>query len=892
MTRVVRQALMALLLSGFVRPTAAQPASAGTIDGHVTASTGAALPGASVALVDPMTGQATTALTDDAGHYVIPMVQSGTYDIHASLEGFTAVTRAGLDLRADARVTVNFLLLARASEALEVTGRLPAVEPVVTTNGQVITERLAHSVPLIGRDFIALVSLTPGFTGNPVAPSPNGQIYWTNNIVVDGASHFSKWRAAARTFNSGYSLEAIQDVRVLTNSFAPEYGEALAAVTTAVTRSGTNEAHGSVFFFGQHGALNDQPAFAVQKPAASSLRGGFSAGGPITIDRTFYYASYEAHRARSNNFSVSPAADVEAVPSDSDENMAFVKVDHRVSTNDILSMRYNGNWFRWHNENGGIWLPGSGTAFTNSSHTALLSVTQLVSQHTVNQAKLQFAHYIDERADLNPSLYVSRAGYSIEGGTLGPFGFGVSPENTYEGSDTLSHTIANHSVKIGTGFRFVSAHSEALPYGNGAYFFDGPPTQFQTPSLFMQAFAPTATGTTVDSRSVASYAFVQDEWRVGARLSANLGVRYDIEQIKGVTGYDAVTDTNNLQPRASVSWSPFGSRLTLRGGAGIYTQQHLLYYVNRVQLEGPSGSALISLTPASALMPVFPALLTPRVLAAVPRDVYVVDRKFHNPYSTQVAIGASVQALGFALTADYVYLDGRDLMSIVDANAAAPISKPESRTVAQADATRPLLPSPGGYRKVVTLGNEGRSWYRALQTKAERTVASLQLVTSYTLARARDMANYRLPEDSRNVEADEGRADNDIRHNVAAGLTWQLPFTGRIAGGWTFSAAGQFRSNRPYNVWYGYDRNGTTQNDARPERRNTGKTGVYRNIDLALSRRLPLGARTIEMRAEAFNVLSTVNYDEYMGALSSPLFAQPISAFPKRQLQFAVRFRF
>jgi hypothetical protein len=291
-------------------------------------------------------------------------------------------------------------------------------------------------------------------------------------------------------------------------------------------------------------------------------------------------------------------------------------------------------------------------------------------------------------------------------------------------------------------------------------------------------------------------------------------------------------------------------------------------------------------------MPVFPEVLTQDVLAAVPRDVYVVDPRFHNPYSLQAEAGATIEALGFTWTADYVRLDGHDLMSIVDANAPASIAKPATRTVAQADATRPSVPMPGGYRKVITLGNEGRSRYRALQTKAERTVASLHLVAAYTLGRARDTANYLLPEDSRNLAAEEGRADNDIRHNLAAGLTWQLPATKRLFGGWSLSAAGQLRSNRPYTIWYGYDRNGTTQDDARPGRRNTGKTGMYRNVDLALSRRLPLGAKTIDLRAEAFNVLSTVNYDEYVGALSSPLFAEPVSAFPKRQLQLAAIFRF
>ena len=211
----------------------------------------------------------------------------------------------------------------------------------------------------------------------------------------------------------------------------------------------------------------------------------------------------------------------------------------------------------------------------------------------------------------------------------------------------------------------------------------------------------------------------------------------------------------------------------------------------------------------------------------------------------------------------------------------------------QADLTRPVAPTPGGTRKILTLGNEGRSWYHALHVKADRSFGPFQALVTYSLARARDMANYQLPEDSRNIAAEKGRADNDVRHNVTAGVVWELPFTRRpILSGWTLAAAAQFRSNRPYNITWGDDRNGTTQNDARPGGRNTGIGPTYRNIDVSLTRRVPLGPRMLELRAEAFNVLGTTNYDEYVGALSSPQFGQPVSALPRRRLQFAAIVRF
>ncbi|HUR35869.1 MAG TPA: TonB-dependent receptor [Vicinamibacterales bacterium] len=881
-----------MLVAGLAgRPLLAQPAT-GSVTGSVSASTGVGLPGATITILNPEAGIERTVVAGNDGEYLVEgLPVTGTYELRADLAGFASVRRTQFTLTPGGRDTVSFLLFPTTAETLSVTARTAIRDQQRSAIQETISDRLTHSLPLIGRDFIALAQLTPGFTGNPNAPSPNGQAYWTNNVIVDGASHYSKWRSAARTFYSGYPLEAIQEVQVMSSQFTPEYGEALASVTSAMTKSGTNERRGTALFFGQLGVLNDQPVFAARKPPASSARFGFTQGGPVARDRTFYFASYEGRRSRSNNFVVSPAAPLAEVPNDEDEHLGFVKVDHRLASNDIVSMRYNGQWFKWHNEPGGLMLPGSGTEYRNTVHTVLVNATQLVSTHILNQARVQVARYDDRRVDLQPSVYVSRIGYSVEGGTLGPYGFGAMPEDTYEGADTLTHSSGRHSTKFGTGFKYVRAHNEALPFGRGAYYFAGGPALNPQPYAFVQGVALSSAAVEADPRSVSSYAFFQDEFRLATQLSVNYGVRYDIEQIRNVANYGPSPDRNNLQPRVSATWTPFGD-LSVRGGVGLYTQQHLLYYVNRVQLEGREGAAQLTLTPASPLMPVYPGTVPAAVLSQIPRDVYVVDPDFHNPYSVQAAIGATTRLFGFDVSADYVYLSGRDLMSLVDVNAPAPVIKPAFRTVTQADLTRPAVPVAGGYRKVLALGNEGRSWYRGLQAKANRTVGSLLLLSSYTLSRARDMANYQLPEDSRNLEAEIARSDNDVRHNVTAGLSWQLPSRGAAFGGWTLSATGQFRTSRPYTITWGDDRNGTTQNDARPGARNTGNGDGYRNIDVALARRLVFAARTVELRAEAFNVLSTTNYDEYVGTLSSSFFGQAVSAFPKRRLQFAAVVRF
>jgi hypothetical protein len=273
--------------------------------------------------------------------------------------------------------------------------------------------------------------------------------------------------------------------------------------------------------------------------------------------------------------------------------------------------------------------------------------------------------------------------------------------------------------------------------------------------------------------------------------------------------------------------------------------------------------------------------------------VHRVESTFRNPYAVQASAGVQQRVFDFTLAADYARLDGHDLMSLIDANAPVSNVKPAQRTVTAADATRPLLPTDGTFRNIVTLGNLGRSWYRALQIKAERSSRSWWMVTSYTLSRADDMANYELPEDSRNIAAERGPAAADVRHSLATALVWTLPDSAsRLWNGWTVAAIGVLRSGRPYTVTWGDDRNGTTQQDARPGGRNTARTGPYRTIDAALIKQLRPAAGTLDLRVEVFNLFNATNYDQYVGALLSPFYARPVSAFAKRRVQFGAVLKF
>jgi outer membrane receptor protein involved in Fe transport len=887
-------AILACLATPYV--VAAQPAT-GAVTGTVSGNEGNRLASVVVTVQNQVTGIRRTATTDADGRYDIANLPAeGEYQVSVALAGFATAASENVKVVPNAILVVNFRLRLTVTESIAVSAQTPLLESGQSAVQQTVNEQLVHSLPLVGRNFISLATLAPGFTGNPSFPSPQGQIYWTNNIIVDGASHFSKWRSAARTFYSGYGLEAIKEVQVLSNRFSAEYGESLATVTSAVTKAGTNEFHGSGLLFLQDDALNSTPLFALVNPPAASERFGFTLGGPITKDRTHFLESYEGRRSRNQNVVVSPSPEAAGafVHDDEDEHLVFFRVDHRRTERHLMTGRYNGQFFRWHDEPGGLSLPGTGTEYRNDVHTILATDRWQFSEQLLNEVRVQFARYVDVRTDLQPTVFVSRAGYSQEGGTLGAFGFGADPEDTWEAADTVSMWAGPHTFKLGGGTKYVRAHNAFLNYGRGAYFFAGAPELYAQPFLFIQGIAPDANSAHANPRSVSAFGFIQDDWRVRSRLTLNLGLRYDIEKVDNVRNYSTAVDANNLQPRAGVAWEPWGQRMIIRGGAGLYTQQQLLFFINRVQLEGPDGTLTIALSPDSPLFPKFPNVLPPFPTASVlpPRDIQRVDTSFRNPYSLQSTVGIEWDLGAVTASADYVHLNGRDLMSLIDTNAPASNPKPVQRSVAQADATRPLPAVPGSYRNIITLGNLGRSWYHALQVKANRSTRQLQMLASYTLSRAEDMDNYQLPEDSRNLEAEKALANTNVMQNLTIGFTWQTPGARRLLSDWSLSGIGAFRSHRPYTITWGDDRNGTTQNDARPDGRNSGKTDAYQNVDLALSRRFSLGFTTVEARVEMFNVFNTPNYDEYVGALLSPLFAKPISAFPTRRVQLAAIVRF
>jgi hypothetical protein len=228
------------------------------------------------------------------------------------------------------------------------------------------------------------------------------------------------------------------------------------------------------------------------------------------------------------------------------------------------------------------------------------------------------------------------------------------------------------------------------------------------------------------------------------------------------------------------------------------------------------------------------------------------------------------------------------------------------RTTAQADLTRPILPTPNGFRRIEVLTNEGRTWYQGVRFGVQHRTAPLLVSLSYTFSDAEDRLNHwEIPEDSSNPELDHADSASNTPHNFVGSASWDIPGKGAALSGWRVSGVVHAQSGNPYTIRYAQDITGTTQvfctaqrtcNVTTPEGRNTARSASVRYADLTQTRTFVLtGRNRVEVRADVFNLFNNENYtaDGYIGILGNVNYGKPTSgAYPGRQFQFGAIYRF
>lgn len=282
-----------------------------TISGTLKDETGAILPGATVKITNLDTGITRTVITDDQGRYHAPNLSLGNYEVQAELTGFQTGVRRGITLTVGREAIVDFTLkVGEITERVIVTGEAPLVETTKSEISGLVTREQVSLLPLNARDFSQLVTLQAGAVQFRHT-SGNVQAGFGTRIAVSGArtnmNAFSldgvnintvAGQLPAGVGQATLGVESMREFKVLTSSYSAEYGRAAGANIVAITKSGTNEFHGSVFEYIRNDNLDARNFFDREKPEFKRNQFGFSLGGPIVRNKTFFFGSYEGLRER------------------------------------------------------------------------------------------------------------------------------------------------------------------------------------------------------------------------------------------------------------------------------------------------------------------------------------------------------------------------------------------------------------------------------------------------------------------------------------------------------------------------------------------------------------------------------------------------------------------
>ena len=287
----------------------------GSFSGTVSDKTGSVIAGATVTVTSQATGLSRQATTDNSGHYLIPLLPVSNYTIQVQSSGFKTVEQKDLRLQIDEHRELNFTLApASVTEKVEVSATQVAVETTAPTLGQVITSEEVSELPLNGRNFVQLATLTPGTTAetNPNsffngAASSEASTRGSFSLSVGGSrAQSTDWMLDGNDNNQldegGIAIfpniDAVQEFKVLTYNYSAEWGERAGPTVLVTTKSGTNQLHGTLFEFFRNTVLDARNFFAPTRNKFNLNQFGGSLGGPIQKDKTFFFIDYQAKMQR------------------------------------------------------------------------------------------------------------------------------------------------------------------------------------------------------------------------------------------------------------------------------------------------------------------------------------------------------------------------------------------------------------------------------------------------------------------------------------------------------------------------------------------------------------------------------------------------------------------
>ena len=950
MLRIITALILSLAVgsSAFAQSTAIN----GTIEGTVKDEQGAFLPGVTVTVTNIDTGETRVVVTNESGLYRAPLLSLGTYRVAAELQGFRKFEQTGITLRAGQTAAINIALaVGVVTETITVSADAPLLDGSRIDVGHSLSDQEVHALPLVARNPYNFALVQPGVTGieNVEFGVPrlaaNGAAMRIN-YQIDGNTNTQKDRAGLRLLPMSEVM--IQEVKVVTTGFAPEFGQTMGMVFNAVTPSGTNAFHGQAsylfrrrdfsafpFFFGCSGVASSctGPPANATKPETKVDTGTANMGGPVIRNKMFFYGGWEQTRRdlSANSLITVPAATVSllglrpqpaAAPNVQTAKFLIAKTDYQLSP----SHRANFRWVRFHNDapynsGGGINTLERATDFLDAMDSVATQLVSTFGATKLNELRVQYAHRHQSssaNADTGSGPAITIPGVAGFGGAVagagqGNAGFDFKQKMT-QVVNNFTYIRGNHSYKFGFDWQHIFDERTAAPqfvytFPNVQAYLDARsganPLGYTT---MTQLTGDPSFDMTTDTFSF----FVQDDWQIAPRLKVLYGIRYDLYQYPDGLADAPLAQTrsfnidrNNIGPRFGVAWQ-VDDKSVIRASTGImYDQPILGGYEAALQLSGSPRAPTYTYSPTTAGAPRFPASVSTGTISQ--QSPWAVDPDFEVAHTWQ----SNVQferafATDLTVSLSLMYAKGDQLPVVTDVNLINPIGTLADGRPIYSTAVNSSTRVDPRFNHINQVQSIGESTFKSMTLQTTKRIKQdLMVNLQYSLGKGLD--NTPLPTqltvqseagrtDPSNLDRDKGPNPLDMRHN----FTGNIVYTSRnssdnavvrsVLNGNEIGVLLQFNSGLPVNIPSNRDLNGDGATGDRPLNiaRNPLYLPVRKNVDLRYTRWIPLYR---SMRAEVIAELKNVFNTEQLSGIttSTPVdtAGNPINPIPSDPYEFS-----
>jgi hypothetical protein len=927
------------------------------IVGNIKDNTGGVMPGVTVTARNQETGLTRSTVTEGTGEYRLPALPPGLYTLTAELSGFNTETREDIILVIDQTATIPLTLRpAGIQETVTVTGESPIVDTTASTVATSVSNAQIQDLPVASRRWIDLAMLTPGTSQDNI----RGQFYrgnvnvgaggreYSNGFVVDGVNN--TWAEMGEP-RQNFAMDSIREFKVSTSNYKAEYGLATGGLVTVVSKSGTNELHGSGLLFFRDQSLTAKTVFEAERPDFRRYQYGGTLGGPIVRNRTHFFVAYEGTKENQfmtvNSGGIWPEYDG-TFKSEQTRWTYTVKGDHQLTDGQSVFVRWSQeDEYRPIITAGGRTSTSASFDFAVPRHSTVVAHTWVMSDRALNDFRFQnaFSKYEVAPPFSNGSWDPGDFGEdrlrhctlvfsypSIQIGGCGNSQMG--PEGRWQLKNDFAYYVPNwggsHQWKTGVDYNYVTFQADGSfnPLGTWTFPRDVPynandpstyPTQFQSG-------LPTYADIPVHHFS----AYMQDDWQPKPNITFNLGLRYDLqlgvfnEDLPGLLqkideklgrdgsfplpipfheGYEQRGDKNNFGPRVGFAWDPNGTgRTNVHGGYGMF-YENVRTLTNFGELTWPQNKSIVISRPS--FPDPFQGRSRDQFLSTAPPNITVGDHDQVNAYAHQFNVGLSrMLTRELALTTDVTFVNRFSDRDTVDINLPDQVTRQR--------------PYPQ-FNRVSYWRSDADDTYRALLVKLEKRMSNrYQFMVSYTLSRAQDEGSTNTAPDVYGYARVKTYGAADRRQRMVTSGIVQLPGDVMVSAILDLRSALRFNPSTsldldgdgytgdlPTGVMPGSgcrDLNLDAVNTFRASRNLAPVSDVqcpgFTNLDLRMSKSFLFGGtQRFEFIAQVFNIFGTANYNTATSNLTSALFGQsttlqPNINAPSRQAEFAIRYQF